>query len=904
MTIRRLRNALISRSVIKQVSKDASSVRKSFSDDTAKRSAFRNALIETLESRQLLAAGPRLIGVQPNNSDLIDNGVIRHIAPKELVFRFDDAQIIDAATSGGIRVTRAGGDGSFALPSVSSDLGTTGAVDFQFTSKNASDSLTIQFLRSNLGSNSNPAIAVSGNLVTVTLNSNPAALITAQGLMNALNASPLLVNRMTTKINGGIATTTIGGNSATIAPVIMRSSNDVIVQPGAVVIGDSPNENEVTFRFAENLPDDLYRLEIFGFDDVTQGIRGLRNTSGELFVPSVANTRQDTIEFRLDLGAKVTGVVPQPVVKNAAGQLEQKRDTIVVYFDNDKLLVGNDSSGNPLPNSVENPKFYQLLYTSNTVRNTDDVSFNPVSVKYNASANTATLTFNDDLHLLAGQGAPASAFRLRIGTVESSPLAPVVTEAAATAITDMNSNGAAKVRFTSRVLGESGSGTQVRFINSMTGGLPTVSVSGSVITVDLKSATTTVNQVITALEENAASSALIRTTLETGTDGNFVVGARPINYSATLYGVGSTFDTSTNLGVIGSSNVPMTSLILSSNIDAEVHLLDQVGAIDDVGQRLVPSAFDNHINPAFGGDQFAGIRTINYNFKTNYGTGVGVNAITEKHKERIREALALWSDQLGVQFLETANSGVTFALGEMSSLSQSAGTVRNHGTFGVRIDPNYETSMVVFSASNAWEDNYGEDFTRSSAAAIGLVLGLSNAADLDPSSLMNFNSGFINFPPSGSDRNFEPVFPGNQDVLHGQYIHRPEGSDIDLYRFEIDFGPDGSNRTGVLAAETFAERGVSPSLLNTRLALYKETQASAISTLNLGQSVQVEFTAVQPGKLGNNLQIIITRGPRGAGADPLVQVFPNAIAVELNSTPGSETTLEELVAAIDNDIAA
>ncbi len=90
------------------------------------------------------------------------------------------------------------------------------------------------------------------------------------------------------------------------------------------------------------------------------------------------------------------------------------------------------------------------------MRNTDDDVFTPVSVRYNASANTATLRFNDDLDRLAGPFADASAFRLRIGTRESRAIAPVVSEAAATAIIDMNTNGAAKVRFTARAIGTAG----------------------------------------------------------------------------------------------------------------------------------------------------------------------------------------------------------------------------------------------------------------------------------------------------------------------------------------------------------------------------------------------------------------------------------------------------------------
>jgi hypothetical protein len=133
------------------------------------------------------------------------------------------------------------------------------------------------------------------------------------------------------------------------------------------------------------LPDDNYRIEIFGFDDPVRGIVGLRNLAlngeGDLFVPDQAGTRQNTVSFRLDLGAQVTAVVPQPVVRTASGALQQQRDTVVVYFDNDKLLVENDAFGQPTARSAENPAFYQLIFTSDSVRNTDDLYFTPSSVK-------------------------------------------------------------------------------------------------------------------------------------------------------------------------------------------------------------------------------------------------------------------------------------------------------------------------------------------------------------------------------------------------------------------------------------------------------------------------------------------------------------------------------------------
>ena len=168
---------------------------------------------------------------------------------------------------------------------------------------------------------------------------------------------------------------------------------------------------------------------------------------------------------------------------------------------------------------------------------------------------------------------------------------------------------------------------------------------------------------------------------------------------------------------------------------------------------------------------------------------------------------------------------------------------------------------------------------------------------------MNFNAGFINFPTS-TDRNFEPVFPGNLDVLRASYLHRPESSDIDLYRFDIDFGPNGQSRQGSLVVESLAERLENSSPLDTRLALYKQTQASAVSNMGAGGGIEVKFTAVKPGKQGNNLLVFVTRSNRGVGAQPIVNTFPNAISIDLNSTLGSESTLDEFLRALDNDPSA
>ncbi|MFN9915851.1 MAG: hypothetical protein ACK53L_24885, partial [Pirellulaceae bacterium] len=124
---------------------------------------------------------------------------------------------------------------------------------------------------------------------------------------------------------------------------------------------------------------------------------------------------------------------------------------------------------------------------------------------------------------------------------------------------------------------------------------------------------------------------------------------------------------------------------------------------------------------------------------------------------------------------------------------------------------------------------------------------------------------------------------------------------IDLYKFQIDFGPNGQQQVGFFEAETFAERSEKASALDTHVTLYQQKQATASSNLNAG-GLLVGFEAVQAGILGNNLQLLVARSPLpGANPLPVVQTSPNLIRIELDSTPGSESTVQELIDAINND---
>lgn len=886
----------------------------------AARKRMRQMLLETLEQRQLMAVGPQLIGIQPNNSDLLVDGSVRSVAPRELTFRFDDAQVIDPATLSGIRITRAGNDGSFGQFSASTDFGSSGAVNVQVTARTQATALTLQFTRADLGLGAAPVFAINGSTLNVTLNSNVATPTTAGGFVSAVNLSPVAAPLLTAKINGGLASTAIGTISpASYSPVQLTQSSDAVIQPGAVLVGASPNENEVTVRFAEALPDDSYRIEIFGFDDPVRGIVGLRNLGapnapGTLFVPSAAGTRQNTIDFRLDLGSQVTAVVPQPIVRGANGQLQQQRDTVVVYFDADKLLVENDTFGQPTARSAENPAFYQLIFTRDSVRNTDDVYFTPTSVKYNATTNTATLRFAGDINDLPGGNAGPSSFRLRIGTRETAPVAPTFSEAAATVISDLNTGGLAKIRFTARQVGEAGAGIQIVVTNSRSNN-PVVTTVGRTVQIDLGRDTLTAQELIDLVRNSSAASNLVAVSLETGSIGTTRVGDRNLAYSPlNLVGLGSSFDTATNIGTIGSASQSQTSIVLGSSIDPEQFVLDLQGASNDPGHRLLPQnqvgAFEDHVNPRFGADDTDGITTIFYNFQTVYSTDLSgtplVNAISTIQKQRAREALSLWSKYLGIQFVETADLGLSIATGSLSGLRPLAGTqiqsefARN---FGVRIDPSFQRPLVILSATNSWDDNYGESYFRTLAAGVGMVLGLEHAGDLPASTLMRLDPTFLagsgilinanDAQLNASDEQYEPAFPGNQDVLHGQYLYRPDGSDIDLYRFDVDFG--GADRVGLFTAETYAERLTNSSALNTNLELFRATQAFAKTNFGGGDALEVRFEAIRPGTQGNHFQVRFTQSDRGVNGQPIVSVHSNAISIDLNTHAGSESTVREVL---------
>lgn len=785
---------------------------------SGERQRKRKHLLETLESRQMLA-GPQLIGIQPNEGDLIVQGSILNVAPRALTFRFDEVQQIDPATFGGIQITRAGSDDTFG------------------------------------------------------------------------------------------------------------TADDVRVVPGLVTLGDIKS-NEVVVRFAENLPDDKYRIDLFSFDDPDRGIVALRNAAGEALQPSLPDARTETVEFELNLGALVEAVVPQPVVRLANGSLEQRRNEVLVYFNEDPLFVENDpATGLPTERSAENPRFYQLLLTQDTVRTTDDVLYFPQRVIYDSATHTARLIFASDINTLPGVPLGGGTFRLRVGTAVDSRSELIVTPtdfAIAPSVTsDLRIASDVAVTFRSKVFGENASGRQIRFINTGAAGL-SVSLVASNVVFNLGGTTPTLAQLRAVVLATPAVNNVIELLFSQGGVADAgatlrvpanIISAPPLVMTA----VGDTLTSALDVGVFGLQGEPITSIKLRESVRSQPFLFQLPGATSDPGRLAVPEASGGGllqtINANFGPDTTTGITEIPYNFRNVYETAGStsfVNQITEVQKTRVREALSLWANYLGVQFRETTDSGITFARGEINRLTARPGTQLTAPAVldsALRIDPTFAQSAMVLSNQVSFGTSYGEDFFRKTMAGIGFLLGLEQATELTAQSLMSLSSGFLN-ASINLPSDLEPSFPGNYDILHGRHVHRPESNDIDLYRFEVNLGPGISS--GTLTAETFAERLPDSSLLDTTLTLFQEVKASVTTDFSVGSSLAVKFTAVQPGSIGNNARIEIvqtTRQPADTAIrirrtlDDAGQVTPNGIIVDIPRRSASITSVPvgDIVNAINND---
>ena len=338
----------------------------------------RSRLVETLEARQLLA-GPQLLGIQPNEGELIVDGSVRNTAPRTLTLRFDQNQTIDPATFEGIEIVRAGADGQFdptGFPATDDIVIEPALVS---AGANASNEVVVRFAES-----------LPDDQYQVRINSFDDPDVGIVALRNTEGEA--FVSR-----SDDARTQTIGFDlrlgalveSVVPQPVIRNADGTLTQNRDEIVVYFNEDPLFVEDEFSAVLNDNGVDLSISvaasTFDDTTIEIV-TAPTGGDASVEYVESTNQLFIS-----------VLPNTTVGELIGligaipRFEASTSGSSAAVFSPPAGVAATITARATARSAENPRFYQLLLTQDTVRTTDDSLYFPEEVVYDARVGASVL---------------------------------------------------------------------------------------------------------------------------------------------------------------------------------------------------------------------------------------------------------------------------------------------------------------------------------------------------------------------------------------------------------------------------------------------------------------------------------------------------------------------------------
>lgn len=274
---------------------------------------------------------------------------------------------------------------------------------------------------------------------------------------------------------------------------------------------------------------------------------------------------------------------------------------------------------------------------------------------------------------------------------------------------------------------------------------------------------------------------------------------------------GNSGATATDLGVFAAGG--NSSQLLSTAIEAQPFQFAFPGANDEPGNRQIE--VESHL--LGGADGTDGPSKIPYNFQTIYGTDPAgnplTNQITEAQRTRGREIFEFYSTLLGIDFQETATDGLTIVTGDLRALDPAIPTGPG-GVAGLA-----GGGIAIMDQAEVWNDQRGQNWFQVAMHEIGHLLGLGHTYELPELTVQGAAA-------SATRGNSEPDFPGDNDIEHGQHLHRPDSIDVDLYKFEIPAGT-----SGLFTAEIMAERLANSSDLDAQTQLFRQNDEGQLELI-------------------------------------------------------------------------
>lgn len=613
----------------------------------------------------------------------------------------------------------------------------------------------------------------------------------------------------------GILPSTIAGGIKLIRAGrdgIIGNGNDIPITPGIISFGE--NDKIVVMRFASTLPDDLYQVQVIGRDNAAAGEIAIRNTANltldaRLIDSTSSDTSRDTVDFRLELGAQVVAVVPQPVDRLASNgvTLVQSGGSFTLRAHQSDITDSNAGTSVSL----------RLVQTGTVTMAAYDLPTNRITVSLAAGA-----TVNDVVTAINSLSPNFS-------------VTGVVNGAATVNSLDL---GIRTVSFTNWALDPKRDQIRVYFndddlhpVKVKTGDIvpnpsvvdpafyqliltkdtvqpgddvliPTSSVSSISYDPIQNLATITYNQPI----EQLAGAGTYRLRIGgrdvvANTSNPKTVTPTPLTSDPAGH-----FSAAPSLGSFsGSTSIELNEQIITT--DPTLLPLDFPGSNFEPGHRDIQD--ESHVG---GGDGSAQITQRFYNFALNRSYGLDAagrpvsTSITSDQIARIREIFEFYSMQLGIDFVESESAGFTIVVGDLFPLGVQSGVGGVAGVAG--------GGLAIMDGAETWDNSFGAGFFQVAMHEIGHLLGLGHTYDLPPGTIMGAEGDLSSNPTLPA----EWVFPGDADVIHAQYLYRPDNRDVDSYKFVVAPG-----KSGTFTAETFAERLNNSSNLDTYLTLLKET---------------------------------------------------------------------------------